>query len=94
MRPFYTPVPFGELIPAIMKDNIGLEEENPGTDIGSFSPIDNFRLLLEKDYEIRQFIMNFRKDASCYFEDLQKEVRTLFESLLDVRNLVTLEKND
>ena len=65
-----------------MEDSIRIEEENLGKDIAAISPIDNFRLLLEKDYEIRQFVINFRKDASFYFEDLQKKARTLFESLL------------
>jgi hypothetical protein len=84
MEPFYTPLPFGKLMPAIMEDSIRIEGENPGKEIAPHSPIDNFRLLLEKDYEIRLFIMNFRKDAFGYFEDLQNKVRTHFESILDV----------
>lgn len=84
MKPFYLPDPFGKLIPAIVEDNIRIEKENPGKELAPYSPIDYFRLLLEKDYDIRQFIMVFRKDSSSYFEDLRNKVTTLFESVLDI----------
>ena len=52
--------------------------------IEPMSPTAKFRLLLEKDYEIRKFIIDFREDSFSYLENLQKKVRTVFESLLDV----------
>ena len=35
MKSFYMPAPFGKLIPAIMEDNIRIEKENPGKEIGA-----------------------------------------------------------
>ena len=63
LESLYTPQIY-ELFRAYFKHDIVFEEEHPTPD--------KFRLLLEKDYEIKQFIMNFRKDISCYFEHLQK----------------------
>ena len=84
MEPFYVPFPFGELIPAVLKDDIELRKDHSGMVIEPMSPTAKFRLLLEKDYEIRKFIIDFREDSFSYLENLQKKVRTVFESLLDV----------